>query len=181
MPSRVFFLSPRALFCGVMAALFIALLADAADCGGDAEGFPGFLINIRGEDAAAGVSQAAIESGLADVTYNQSVISHDRGQKVFHQSFEEFSGRMVNAFRLHKVAQLLNQNASLFSKIEQDYGVPGPVLVAIWGLDGEGRRDLIHDKADVLASTANFLKITVGGVGALGRGHNQYGGNPCLE
>jgi lytic murein transglycosylase len=191
-------------------------------------------MNIREEAAAAGVSQSAIESGLADITYNQSVISHDRGQKVFHQSFEEFSGRMVNAFRLRKGAQLLNQNAFLFSKIEQDYGVPGPVLVAIWGLetdfgavmgnfpsieslatlawdcrrsaefrnelvdalklvargdldprtargawageigqtqfmpssylkfavdfDGKGRRDLIHDKADVLASTANFLK-----------------------
>jgi lytic murein transglycosylase len=234
MPGRVFFPSPRALFCGVMAALFIALPAEAADCGNDAEGFPGFLMNIREEAAAAGVSQSAIESGLADITYNQSVISHDRGQKVFHQSFEEFSGRMVNAFRLRKGAQLLNQNAFLFSKIEQDYGVPGPVLVAIWGLetdfgavmgnfpsieslatlawdcrrsaefrnelvdalklvargdldprtargawageigqtqfmpssylkfavdfDGKGRRDLIHDKADVLASTANFLK-----------------------
>jgi lytic murein transglycosylase len=234
MPSRVSVHSRRAVFCGVLAALFIALPACAADCGHDAEGFPDFLTTMRSEAAAAGVSQSAIESSLADITYNQSVISHDRGQKVFHQSFEEFSGRMVNAFRLRKGAQLLNQNASLFSKIEQDYGVPGPVLVAIWGLetdfgavmgnfpsieslatlawdcrrsaefrdelvdalklvargdldprtargawageigqtqfmpssylkyavdfDGKGRRDLIHDKADVLASTANFLK-----------------------
>jgi lytic murein transglycosylase len=218
---------------GILASL-AALPAQAAECGHDADGFDGFLSQIRQEAAAAGVSQSAIDSGLAGVSYNRSVISHDRGQKVFHQSFEEFSGRMVNAFRLRKGAQLLSQNSALFTKIEQQYGVPGPVLVAIWGLetdfgaymgnfptleslatlawdcrrsaefrselidalklvqrgdidpasargawageigqtqfmpssylkfavdfDGDGTSDLIHDRADVLASTANFLQ-----------------------
>lgn len=217
---------------GLLAAL-AAFPAHAAECGHDANGFDGFLGGIRAEAAAAGVSQGAIDQGLDGVTYNQSVISHDRGQKVFHQTFEEFSGRMVNAYRLRKGAQLLNENAELFSRIDGKYGVPGPVLVAIWGLetdfgavmgnfptieslatlawdcrrsdefrgelidalklvqrgdldpktargawageigqtqfmpssylkfavdfDGDGKRDLIHDKADVLASTANFL------------------------
>ncbi|WP_294535563.1 lytic murein transglycosylase [uncultured Rhodoblastus sp.] len=227
--------SPRHMFAAIgLLALLAGHPARAAECGRDAAGFDGFLSQIRQEAASAGVSQSAIDSGLSGVSYNLSVISHDRGQKVFHQSFEEFSGRMVNAFRLHKGAQLLSQNAALFSKIEEKYGVPGPVLVAIWGLetdfgaymgnfptieslatlawdcrrsaqfrgelidalklvergdidpvaargawageigqtqfmpssylkyavdfDGDGASDLIHDKADVLASTANFLQ-----------------------
>ena len=46
----------------------------------------------------------------------------------------------------------------------------------------KGARDLIHDKADVLASTANFLKNYGWRRGAtLGRGHGQYGGYSRLE
>ena len=225
----------RSVFAAIgLFASLAGLPARAAECGRDAEGFDGFLSQIRQQAAAAGVSQDAIDSGLAGVSYNASVISHDRGQKVFHQSFEEFSGRMINAFRLRKGAQLLSQNAALFAKIDEKYGVPGPVLVAIWGLEtdfgavegnfptieslatlawdcrrsaefrgelidalklvqkgdldpasargawageigqtqfmpssylkfavdfnGDGTADLIHDKADVLASTANFLQ-----------------------
>jgi lytic murein transglycosylase len=218
---------------GLLASI-AAAPALAAECGQDAEGFADFLGKIREKAAVAGVSQSAIDAGLEGVSYNRAVIARDRGQKVFHQSFEEFSGRMVNAFRLRKGAQLLSQNAELFAKIEQQYGVPGPVLVAIWGLEtdfganagnfptieslatlawdcrrsaefsdelidalklvqrgdidprtargawageigqtqfmpssylkfavdfnGDGTADLIHDKADVLASTANFLQ-----------------------
>jgi membrane-bound lytic murein transglycosylase B len=119
---------------GFFAALAV-IPAQAAECGRDAEGFADFLTKLRVEAKAAGVPETAVDSGLAAVSYNRSVISHDRGQKVFHQTFEEFSGRMVNAFRLKKGGRLLNQNAALFAKIEQEYGVPGPVLVAIWGLE----------------------------------------------
>jgi lytic murein transglycosylase len=68
------------------------------------------------------------------VTYDPSVISHDRGQRVFKQSFEQFSGRMVPP-RLARGASKLQQYAATFSQIEQQYGVPGPVIVAIWGLE----------------------------------------------
>ncbi|VFU09168.1 lytic murein transglycosylase [Methylocella tundrae] len=209
-----------------------ALPAAAATCR-DPAGFEAFIASIKKEAAAQGVSADAI-SALDDVAYDPSVISRDHGQRVFHQSFEQFSDRMVNSYRLHKGANLLKQYASVFSRIEQAYGVPGPVIVAIWGLetdfgavngstptlpalatlafdcrrtdkfqaelidalrliqrgdlapsamrgawagelgqtqfmpssylkfavdfDGNGRRDLIHDVPDVLASTANYLK-----------------------
>ena len=37
--------------------------------------------------------------------------------------------------RLQKGAKLLKQYAPVFARIEQQYGVPGPVIVAIWGLE----------------------------------------------
>jgi lytic murein transglycosylase len=107
----------------------------AASCGNGAGGFPAWLESFKQEAAAQGISQRAIEQGLAGVTYDPSVISHDRGQHVFKQSFEQFSGRMVNAFRLKRGAALLKQYAAVFARIEQQYGVPGPVIVAIWGLE----------------------------------------------
>jgi lytic murein transglycosylase len=34
-----------------------------------------------------------------------------------------------------KAERLLTQYAAVFTRIEQQYGVPGPVIVAIWGLE----------------------------------------------
>lgn len=219
-------------------ALLLALLlaashspAVAATCGGD---FDTWLASFKREAAGHGISQQVIASALNGVTPDPRVISLDRGQRVFKQSFEQFAGRMVNASRLQKGAQMLQRHAATLRRIEQQFGVPGPVVVAIWGLetdyganigkmsvirslvtlahdcrrtdrfqaelldalrivqrgdlspaemrgawagelgqtqflpssymkfavdfDGNGRRDLLHSPADVLASTANYLK-----------------------
>jgi lytic murein transglycosylase len=114
-------------------ALFFASVsaANAAACGGS---FEGWLSDFKTEAAAKGISQGAIAAGLSGVTPDQSVLSRDRGQKVFQQSFEEFSGRMVPP-RLTRGANMMKQYGSVLSRIEQTYGVPGEVLVAIWGLE----------------------------------------------
>jgi len=104
----------------------------AASCG--AGSFDSWLNDFKTEAAAKGISQAAIASGLNGVTLDQAVLSRDRSQKVFNQSFEEFSGRMVPP-RLARGANMMKQYGSLLSRIEQSYGVPGEVLVAIWGLE----------------------------------------------
>ncbi|HUI13142.1 MAG TPA: lytic murein transglycosylase [Xanthobacteraceae bacterium] len=202
----------------------------AAPCGGD---FGAWLQGVKQEAATEGISQRTIQSALAGVTYDPAIIARDHAQGVFRQSFEQFSGRMVPP-RLARAKQKMLIYASLLSRIEQQYGVPGGVIVAIWGLEtdfgadtgkfptirslatlaydcrrpdkfrgeliaalrmvdrgdmtpaamrgawageigqtqflpssylkyavdfeGNGRRDLIHDVPDVLASTANYLK-----------------------
>ena len=49
--------------------------------------FDAWLTDFRTEAAAKGISQQAIAGGLAGVTLDQSVLSRDRSQKVFSQSF----------------------------------------------------------------------------------------------
>jgi lytic murein transglycosylase len=108
------------------------LPAFAASCGTGS--FEAWLGEFKNEAAAKGISQTAISAGLNGLTPDQSVLSRDRSQKVFSQSFEEFSGRMVPP-RLTRGANLMKQYGSVLSRIEQTYGVPGEVLVAIWGLE----------------------------------------------
>jgi len=107
--------------------------AAAAQCG-DSIGWERWLDGVRQEAAAAGISRATI-GALDGVTYDQSVVDADRRQRVFAQSFLEFSDRMVAQYRLTQGAKLLNQYASIFSQIEQRYGVPGPVIASFWGLE----------------------------------------------
>ena len=104
----------------------------AAACG--AGSFQAWLDDFKNEAAAKGISQPAIASGLNGVTLDQAVLSRDRSQRVFSQSFEEFSGRMVPP-RLMRGSNLMKQYGSVLGRIEQSYGVPGEVLVAIWGLE----------------------------------------------
>jgi lytic murein transglycosylase len=106
--------------------------AVAASCGSGS--FPAWLEDFKTEATEKGVSPTAIASGLNGVTLDQGVLSRDKSQRVFNQSFEEFSGRMVPP-RLARGANLLKQYGSVLVRIEQSYGVPGEVLVAIWGLE----------------------------------------------
>jgi lytic murein transglycosylase len=112
---------------GLMAAPAVA----AAPCGGD---FSAWLQGFRQEAAAQGISASTIDSALGTISYDPAIIARDHAQGVFHQSFEQFSGRMVPP-RLARARRLLQQYRPLFDRVEQQFGVPGPVIVAIWGLE----------------------------------------------
>jgi lytic murein transglycosylase len=121
----------RALALGTLL-LTTAAPALAAPCG--TASFDAWLDDFRKEATAKGISPSAIQAGLTGVTLDKNVLARDQSQKVFSQSFEEFSGRMVPP-RLTRGSNMLKQYGSVLSRIEQAYGVPGEVLVAIWGLE----------------------------------------------
>ena len=105
--------------------------AGAAQCGGD---FAAWLEQFRREAATKGVSQNAL-GALGGVTPDPKVLALDRNQKAFTLTFEEFAARRISPQRLKKGELMLLQHASMLSRIEAQYGVPGEVLVAIWGLE----------------------------------------------
>ena len=97
--------------------------------------FEEWMAGFRAEAAAQGISPQVISASLDGVTYDQRVYNADRGQAVFRQSFEQFSARMISSFRVSKGTSLLKQHAALLARIEKEFGVPGPIIVAIWGLE----------------------------------------------
>jgi lytic murein transglycosylase len=107
-----------------------ALAAPACNNGS----FDSWLTAFKTEAVSKGITQKTIDASLTGITVDNSVLSRDRGQQVFKQSFEEFSGRMVPP-RLRRGSDMLKRYGSVLGRIEQQYGVPGPVLVAIWGLE----------------------------------------------
>lgn len=105
----------------------------AAEC--QRVSFDRWLGSFKQEAAAQGISQKTIAAALSGVTEDPSITSRDRSQEVFQQSFEQFSSRMISPDRLRKGANMLKRYGSILSRIEERFGVPGPVLVAIWGLE----------------------------------------------
>src|SRR5919108_1446913 len=123
-------LSLRALTLGAL--LLTSTAALGAPCG--AAPFETWLEDFKKEAASKGISASAIQAGLTGVTLDKTVLARDQSKKVFSQSFEEFSGRMIPP-RLTRGSNMVKQYGSVLGRIEQAYGVPGEVLVAIWGLE----------------------------------------------
>ena len=127
-----------------------SLPAVAATCNPPG-GFAAFMTEFKREAASKGVSPRGL-SALNGITVDQSVLAADKRQGVFKQTFEEFSGRMINRDRMTKGLRLLQQYAPMLRQVEARYGVPGPVIVAIWGLETDygtsvGRKDVIRSVA----------------------------------
>jgi lytic murein transglycosylase len=114
--------------------------AFGATCGSDASGFDGWLAGFRQQAAAKGISQRTLDVALSGVSYDRKTISLDRGQRSFKLSFEQFYAKRVSNAMISKGRSLIRQHGGTFNTIEQRYGVPPAVIVAIWGLEtGYGR------------------------------------------
>jgi len=114
-----------------LATMVTATPALAQQCGGS---FNSWLAGLQQEAAASGVSNRAL-AVLAQVSHDKRVISRDRKQGVFAQTFRQFSDRMVSQNRLDHGAKNLKKYARIFAAVERQYGVPGPVIAAFWGLE----------------------------------------------
>ena len=124
--------------CAALSAAMLfgaATPARAAACGNGPAGFGKWLQGFKQEAAAQGISPRTIAVTLNGLTYDRATVAKDRAQGVFAQSFLQFSNRMVSGYRLPQGKALLKKNARTFARIQKQYGVPGPVLVAFWGLE----------------------------------------------
>ncbi|MBO6716863.1 MAG: lytic murein transglycosylase [Rhizobiaceae bacterium] len=129
---------PAAL--AAIAALGISTPALAQQCGGD---FGAWKQQVAAEARQAGVGQRGM-SALDGARIDQRVLSRDRAQGVFNQTFIEFAGRMINSYRLQHGANNMRKYASVFERAEREFGVPAPVITAFWALEtdfGAGQGD----------------------------------------
>jgi lytic murein transglycosylase len=88
--------------------------------------FERWLAAFRQEAAANGISRATISAALDGMTFDPGIVSRDRKQSFFSQSFKSFSSKLISQNRLQ-------------------YGVPGSVITAFWALEsdfGGGMGDL---------------------------------------
>ncbi|MCD2181750.1 lytic murein transglycosylase [Rhizobium sp. GN54] len=140
-------MQPRFLPIGALAALFLSgtalaqqapaqspaqANAPAVACGGD---LPAFLDGVRAEAAANQIPGDAIDTALAGAAIDPKVLSRDRAQGVFRQTFLEFSKRTVSQSRLDIGRRKLQELSNVFQRAEQEFGVPGAVIAAFWAME----------------------------------------------
>lgn len=108
--------------------------ARAAQCINSSAGFDAWKQQFASEARARGIKPETI-AALLGSSYSHATIGADRGQKSFKLSLDQFMAKRGSAGIVSKGRSLKASNASLFSSIEQRYGVsPGPLL-AIWGME----------------------------------------------
>ena len=129
----------RWLLAGVtIAALFTGASAQAQSSGAachNGMSFERWLEDFKRQAATQGISQRTLAAAAPLMKFDQSIVNKDRGGAVFSQTFLEFSDRMIAKYRVASGTQKLQKQKDMFDRIERQFGVPGPVLVAFWGLE----------------------------------------------
>jgi lytic murein transglycosylase len=122
-------------------ALTIATPSFAARCGGD---FNTFVAAMSAEAQSAGISPSVVSSALGGVQQDPAVLSFDRRQRgTFNKTFEQYVSTRVGPGRINTGRAMLQRHAALLASIEQRFGVPRQILVAIWGLETDfGKGDM---------------------------------------
>ena len=146
----------RRLAMLIAAALLSTASAGAAraqQCGNDAAGFPAWANAFKAKATAQGISAATANAVLSTAAYDSNVIRLDRSQRSFKLSFEQFYARRVSSSLINRGQGMLRTHAALLARIEQRFGVPGAVMIAIWGLetnfgsDGSGGKPIVNSLA----------------------------------
>src|SRR5262249_16455048 len=134
----------------VLAALAAPVTALAAAPCRNTVPFDRWLEDFKRDAVAQGVSRQVADSALAGVAFDPRIVNRDRGQGVFQQSFLQFAGRMADGYRIGTGGAKLKQHAATLARAEQQFGVPGPVIVAFWALETDFGAD--NGKLPVLRS-----------------------------
>lgn len=123
----------RTVLGGSAAALLIGA-GPAAACQNSGS-YDAWLAGFKRTAVSQGISERTVGTALAGVTFDPNVVRMDRAQrKTFSGSFDEFAKSRVNP-RMKRAQAMLATHRNFLSQLEARYGVPGPVLVAIWGLE----------------------------------------------
>ena len=125
----------RPLYYMFAATLLFSVSSAYAKCGNSAAGFTEWRDGVIATSDRFGIKQSVARSALGAVSYNPKVIRLDRNQKSFKLSFEQFYAKRVNNAMIQRGKKLGQTYARIFNRIEKQFGVPAPIILAIWGLE----------------------------------------------
>lgn len=139
----------------ILSALLFVLIALPACTHAQDNDFHSWLSNYRNNAAEAGVKSDTINRVFADIEFIPDVIVKDRSQPEFTLSFADYSKRSLTPERVQTGRSKMQANNSYLKHVEQEYGVPKSVIVALWGIEtGFGRNTGKYDIMSALATLA---------------------------
>lgn len=119
-------------------ALIVGLFAGsahAASCGNTGSGFTPWMSAYAQRVATQGISLRTLDKALEGISYDSKVIHLDRNQHSFKLSFADFYRRRVDGAMISKGRRLMQTHGGTLNAVEKRFGVPGAIVVAIWGLE----------------------------------------------
>jgi membrane-bound lytic murein transglycosylase B len=98
--------------------------------------FSDWLAAVRAEALARGVRPDIVDSALGNIPEPLPVvIERDRAQAEVVEPLERYISRRVTARNIARGREQLRRHRALLAQIADKYGVPGPLIVGIWGLE----------------------------------------------
>ncbi|MEM7710492.1 MAG: lytic murein transglycosylase, partial [Pseudomonadota bacterium] len=113
----------------------------AASCGNDSSGWSAWKQQFGQEAAAVGIGQSGLQA-LENAQYATRTIAADRNQRGVRYALDDFIRIRLGSLDsfASQAQRRLDQNRGFFDGLEQRYGVPAGILLAIHGMEtGFGR------------------------------------------
>jgi lytic murein transglycosylase len=99
--------------------------------------FEPWLAQFRIDAQKAGIKPQTINAALAGITYDPGIISRDRRQGFFSQSFLDFQAKLATNNRVDNGRRQIQRHKAIFDKAEKQYGVPPEVIAGFWALESD--------------------------------------------
>ena len=129
-------LSSRLLRQSLACALLLSIPLPAVEAQSTGQSFDSYLAQVGARARSEGVSPATISRVLTGLTPNPRVIELDSGQpsqRTTPPATAPYIATHVDAARIGRGRDRYARDAGSLPSIERRYGVPGPILLAIWG------------------------------------------------
>jgi len=97
--------------------------------------FEEWLATLRGDALARGISRKTVDEALVTVTRLPVVVERDRTQAELVMTLDTYMKRRLTPRVVRDAKAAAGKQKTVLSKVATAYGVPGSVLVAIWGLE----------------------------------------------
>lgn len=149
----------KGLFCGLLAlsASTVIVAPALAQAGArtqaaqpDAQaGFQRFLQTLWPLAQARGISRATFDMAFRGVTPDPSIVALTRKQSEFVAPIWQYLSNAVSGTRISRGRAHLEGKAAALASIEQRFGVPKEIVLAIWGMETsyggfKGDKDVIR-------------------------------------
>ncbi|MDF0600868.1 peptidoglycan-binding protein [Psychromarinibacter sp. C21-152] len=102
------------------------------ECGGS---FSGFVAKMKAQAEAMTYPPQVTDPFFGAANYLQRTINADRRQGIFNTDFIDFSRKLIAQYRLDKGRQNAQKYDAIFSRIEQELGVPRGILLSFWAFE----------------------------------------------
>lgn len=101
----------------------------------NAEAFPQCVQGLKNRARQEGVSEATINTTVANLKFVPRVIELDNQQPEFSQTFANYFTKRATDWRVNEGRRLLKENRVLLDKLTKEYGVPAQYILSFWGLE----------------------------------------------
>ena len=115
--------------------------------------FTQWLREIRSQARQQGVSRETLNEALDGLKPNPTILERSENQAEFTIPFDKYRGYFLTPEMIEKGRAQIEENKELLQSLENKYGVPRGILVAVWGVESRyGTHPSDHDALVALAS-----------------------------
>ncbi len=97
--------------------------------------FDQWVEGFRARARSRGISDATYSRVMGGMKPDTSVYELNRSQPEFNEQIWQYLNRRVSDWRVTEGKEKFAEHAKLLARIEKDYGVRGPDLVGLWGIE----------------------------------------------